>query len=137
MELELGIKGRKWMLNFKVALLNFLFKFEVVSDLPGRMRLKVKNFKKIPKEAVEYQKYGVQAIKKLKGVRNVTFNFVIGTILIEYDNDILDSKKIVHWLNIIKNLLVQNIDLINSLEGKSEEEASRILFAVLDEHIKN
>lgn len=125
------------MFNFKASFLNFLFKFEVVSDLPGRLRLKVNNYKKIPKESVQYQQYGIEAIKKLEGINSVKFNFVIGTILIEYDNKKIDSKKIISWLNLIKKLAVENEKLINSLSDKTEEEASDILFKILETNLAN
>ena len=120
------------MFNFKASILNLLFKFEVVSDIPGRLRIKVNNFKKLPKEAVNFQSQAVEAVKRLDGVESVKFNFVIGTVLIEYDTDKVDSKAIVSWLNTIKKLALDNMDLINSLEGKDEKEVIDILFNILD-----
>nr|WP_314497544.1 cation transporter [uncultured Peptostreptococcus sp.] len=120
------------MFNFKASILNLLFKFEVVSDLPGRLRIKVNNFKKLPKEAVNFQSQAMEAVKRLDGVKNVKFNFVIGTVLIEYDTDKVDSKAIVSWLNTIKKLALDNMGLINSLEGKDEKEVIDILFNILD-----
>ena len=120
------------MFNFKASILNLLFKFEVVSDIPGRLRIKVNNFKKLPKEAVNFQSQAVEAVKRLDGVESVKFNFVIGTVLIEYDTDKVDSKAIVSWLNTIKKLALDNMGLINSLEGKDEKEVIDILFNILD-----
>lgn len=120
------------MFNFKASILNLLFKFEVVSDLPGRLRIKVNNFKKLPKEAVNFQSQAMEAVKRLDGVESVKFNFVIGTVLIEYDTDKVDSKAIVSWLNTIKKLALDNMGLINSLEGKDEKEVIDILFNILD-----
>ena len=120
------------MFNFIASILNLLFKFEVVSDIPGRLRIKVNNFKKLPKEAVNFQSQAVEAVKRLDGVESVKFNFVIGTVLIEYDKDKIDSKAIVSWLNTIKKLALDNMDLINSLEGKDEKEVIDILFNILD-----
>ena len=120
------------MFNFKASIRNLLFKFEVVSDIPGRLRIKVNNFKKLPKEAVNFQSQAVEAVKRLDGVESVKFNFVIGTVLIEYDKDKIDSKAIVSWLNTIKKLALDNMGLINSLEGKDEKEVIDILFNILD-----
>ena len=120
------------MFNFKASILNLLFKSEVVSDIPGRLRIKVNNFKKLPKEAVNFQSQAVEAVKRLDGVESVKFNFVIGTVLIEYDKDKIDSKAIVSWLNTIKKLALDNMGLINSLEGKDEKEVIDILFNILD-----
>ena len=110
------------MFNFKASILNLLFKFEVVSDIPGRLT----------KEAVNFQSQAVEAVKRLDGVESVKFNFVIGTVLIEYDTDKIDSKAIVSWLNTIKKLALDNMGLINSLEGKDEKEVIDILFNILD-----
>lgn len=120
------------MFNFKASILSMLFKFEVVSDLPGRLRIKVNNYKKIPKDAVNFQSQAMEAVKRLDGVKTVKFNFVIGTVLIEYDTDKVDLKTVVNWLNTIKKLALDNMNLINSLEGKDEEEVIDILFNILD-----
>ena len=120
------------MFNFKASILSMLFKFEVVSDIPGRLRIKVNNYKKIPKDAVNFQSQAMEAVKRLDGVKTVKFNFVIGTVLIEYDTDKVDSKTVVNWLNTIKKLALDNMNLINSLEGKDEEEVIDILFNILD-----
>lgn len=120
------------MFNFKASILSMLFKFEVVSDIPGRLRIKVNNYKKIPKDAVNFQSQAMEAVKRLDGVKTVKFNFVIGTVLIEYDTDKVDSKTVVNWLNTIKKLTLDNMNLINSLEGKDEEEVIDILFNILD-----
>lgn len=74
----------------------------------------------------------MEAVKRLDGVESVKFNFVIGTVLIEYDKDKIDSKAIVSWLNTIKKLALDNMGLINSLEGKDEKEVIDILFNILD-----
>ena len=120
------------MFNFKASILSMLFKFEVVSDIPGRLRIKVNNYKKIPKDAVNFQSQAMEAVKRLDGVKTVKFNFVIGTVLIEYVTDKVDSKTVVNWLNTIKKLALDNMNLINSLEGKDEEEVIDILFNILD-----
>ena len=120
------------MFNFKASILSMLFKFEVVSDIPGRLRIKVNNYKKIPKDAVNFQSQAMEAVKRLDGVKTVKFNFVIGTVLIEYDTDKVDTKTVDNWLNTIKKLALDNMNLINSLEGKDEEEVIDILFNVLD-----
>lgn len=125
------------MFNFKLTLLNMLFKFNVVSDLPGRIRFKVNNYKKIPKEALLYQNYAIEALKKLDGISNVNFNFVIGTILIEYDTEKLTSSDIINWLNEIKSLVAKNIDYINSISDEPEDVIKDKLFILLDDYIKN
>lgn len=125
------------MFNFKLTLLNMLFKFNVVSDLPGRIRFKVNNYKKIPKEVLLYQNYAIEALKKLDGISNVNFNFVIGTILIEYDTKKLTSSDIINWLNEIKSLVAKNIDYINSISDEPEDVIKDKLFILLDDYIKN
>lgn len=120
------------MFNIKAAMFNLFFKFDVVSDLPGRIRLKVLHYKKLPQDAQRYQQYGMQVIKKLDGVEKVTFNFVTGTVLIEYDKYKLTSSEILEYLDLIKKLVNDNMGLIKTLDGKSEKEVVDILFSVLD-----
>ena len=121
-----------FMFNIKTAMFNLFFKFDLVSDLPGRMRLKVAHYKKLPKETQQYQQYGIQVIKRLDGIDKVTFNFVTGTVLIEYDKYKLTSSEILAYLDLIKKLVNDNMGLIKNLDGKSEKEIVDILFSVLD-----
>lgn len=131
----MSIEGGK-MFNLKSKLINTFFKFEVLSNIPGRMRIKVNHFKKIPKESFEYQIDAIRAIKKLEGIEDVSLNSTIGTILIEYDTEKLGSEEIISWLNFIKKLLLENIELLNSLEGKSDEYIKNKLFEVLDSEME-
>ena len=96
------------------------------------MRLKVAHYKKLPKETQQYQQYGIQVIKRLDGIDKVTFNFVTGTVLIEYDKYKLTSSEILAYLDLIKKLVNDNMGLIRNLDGKSEKEIVDILFSVLD-----
>lgn len=131
----MSIEGGK-MFNLKSKLINTFFKFEVLSNIPGRMRIKVNHFKKIPKESFEYQIDAIRAIKKLQGIEEVSFNSTIGTILIEYNTEKLTSEEIISWLNFIKKLLLENIDIINNLEGKPEEYVKNKLFEILDSEME-
>lgn len=119
-------------MGVKAAVLNKMFKLNIVSDLPGRLRLKVTNFNKIPKEAQEYQKYAIDGMKKLDGIKEVNFNFVTGSILIKYDIEKLNSKKIISWLDAIKKWALNNEKEIRSWEGKSEQEIVDMVFNLLD-----
>lgn len=124
------------MFNLKAKLINTFFKFEILSDIPGRMRIRINHFKKIPKKSLEYQFDAIRVVQKLKGIEEVGLNPTIGTILIEYDTEKLTSEEIISWLNFIKELLLKNIDLINNLEGKSDEEIKSTLFKVIDSEMK-
>lgn len=124
------------MFNIKAAFLSSFFKFTVVSDLPGRLRLKVNNYKKIPQESIIYDAYVKDAIKMLEGVNSVSFNHVIGTAIVEYDKNKLDSSKIMDWVNSVKKLAISNIDQINKMANLPEDQIIEFLFDTLKIHYK-
>ena len=47
----------------------------------------------------------------------MTFNFVTGTVLIEYDKYKLTSSEILAYLDLIKKLVNDNMGLIKNLDG--------------------
>lgn len=122
------------MFNLKAVFLSSFFKFTVVSDIPGRLRLKVNNYKKIPKESFVYDAYVKDAISMLQGVDSVSFNHVIGTVIVEYDRTKLSSKDIMDWVNSVKNLAIKNIDIINKMSDLEEDEIIKRLFDILKIH---
>ena len=100
------------MIDFKGYIIKHFAKFKVVHSIPGRIRLKVNNATKIPPEAREYDKYVIQGIKILNGIENIEFNYLTGSVLINYDINVVYEEKIIKWLNNVLDIVLQNMKLI-------------------------
>lgn len=99
-------------MNIKKIIINQLMKIKVSHSLPGRIRLKVSSLKMVPEEYKVYEKFIGEALKKLKGVQTVNVNSVTGSILITYDTETLYEKKLLSWMDVIKQIGINNYDLI-------------------------
>lgn len=100
------------MIDFKSYILKHFAKFKVVHTIPGRIRLKVSNASKIPSEAREYDKYVIQGVKILDGIENIEFNYLTGSVLINYDTNKVYEEKIIRWINKVLDIVFQNMKLI-------------------------
>lgn len=126
------------MIDFKSYIIKHFAKFKVVHSIPGRIRLKVSNASKIPKEAREYDKYVTQGVEILDGIENIEFNYVTGSVLINYDTSKVYEEKIIKWINKVLEIVLANMKLIqeygetnvdyviNTLENKLKDAVKTI-----------
>ena len=99
-------------MNFKKFIIGQLMKIKVSHSLPGRLRLKVSSLKLIPKEYIVYEKFIDESLKKLDGVTSVEINNLTGSILVIYDVNITYEKKILRWIEKLKEIGLNNFELI-------------------------
>ena len=100
------------MIDFKGYIIKHFAKFKVAHSIPGRIRLKVNNAAKIPVEAREYDKYVIQGMKILDGIEDIEFNYLTGSVLINYDTNVVYEEKIIKWINSVLEIVLQNMKLI-------------------------
>ena len=100
------------MLDIKTYIIKNFAKFKVVHSRPGRIRLKINNASKIPKEATMYDKYVIEGIKILDGIDNIEFNYITGSVIITYNPDKLNEKIVINWINHVLNIVLENINFI-------------------------
>lgn len=86
---------------FQEGLLRLYLKPVVESDLPGRLRIRFRKADLLPAEALPYLHYIYDVLTLLDGVHDATVNPRIGTVLITYDKDQTNAKKILHWVDTI------------------------------------
>ena len=89
------------MKSIQEMLLRRFLKPQVVSDIPGRLRIKFSQYKRLPKEAYPYMHYAEEALEMLPGVTKATVNVYTGSILIEYDRKKTSATKVLRWIDII------------------------------------
>ncbi|SHE90447.1 HMA2 domain-containing protein [Clostridium fallax] len=126
------------MLDFKSYIIKHFAKVKVIHKIPGRIRLKVPTSVNIPEEFRHYDKFVVKGIKILDGIEDVTFNYVIGTILVNYDTNKVYEEKVLKWINTVIDVVIKNLKLIqqygetnleyviNTLEQKLKEEVTKL-----------
>ena len=123
-------------MNIKNHIIKHFIKFKVVHAIPGRLRLKVSNASKIPQEAKEYDKYVVQGLKMLDGIKDVEFNYITGSVVITYDTKKTYEEKIVKWINKVIDIVLGDFKLIEENGQDNLEFVIDTLEQKLNEAIK-
>lgn len=79
--------------------------FSPIAHTPGRLRVRVSSA--IKKEASNFDVKNLdEVIKKINGIKNVKINMIIGSVTIEYDNEIF-AKEL--WDDLLAGRNIQNI----------------------------
>ena len=123
-------------MNIKNHIIKHFIKFKVVHSIPGRLRLKVNNASIIPQEAKEYDKYVVQGLKMLDGIKDVEFNYITGSVVITYDTKKTYEEKIVKWINKVIDIVLGDFKLIEENGQDNLEFVIDTLEQKLNEAIK-
>lgn len=123
-------------MNIKNHIIKHFIKFKVVHSIPGRLRLKVSNASKIPQEAKEYDKYVVQCLKMLDGINDVEFNYITGSVVINYDTKKTYESKIVKWIHKVIDIVLKDFKLIEENGENNLEFVIDTLEQKLNEAIK-
>lgn len=113
-----------------------LSKIKVSHSIPGRIRLKVNSLKMMPKEYMVYEKFLNEALNKLKGITSVEVNNITGSILISYDVSTTYEKKVLRWIEKIKEIGIRNIDLIEKYGETNLEFVVKTINQQLEEDLK-
>lgn len=123
-------------MNIKNHIIKHFIKFKVVHSIPGRLRLKVSNASKIPQEAKDYDKYVIQGLKMLDGIKDVEFNYITGSVVITYDTKKTYEEKIIKWINKVIDIVLENFKLIEENGQNNIEFVIDTLEQKLNEAIK-
>ena len=89
------------MNKFSEGFLRLCLKPTVECDLPGRLRLSFGKYRLLPKEAEPYLHYIQDVLQLLPGVFSAQINPRIGTILIQYDAKITNTRAVLRWVDIV------------------------------------
>ncbi len=111
---------------FQEGLLRLYLKPVVESDLPGRLRIRFRKADLLPAEALPYLHYIYNVLTLLDGVHDAAVNPRIGTVLITYDKDQTNAKKILHWVDTIVDTGL-TLAKEDTWQGASEETIARMM----------
>ncbi|MDQ0151074.1 HMA2 domain-containing protein [Eubacterium multiforme] len=120
----------------KKMVIHQLTKLKVSHSMPGRIRFKMSSLKMIPEQYMAYEKFLKQAIKKLNGVENIEINNLTGSILITYDINKLYEKKLLKWIDIVREIGIKNYDLIEKYGESNLNYVVKTIEQQLDENLK-
>ena len=123
-------------MNFKKFIIGQLMKIKVSHSLPGRLRLKVSSLKLIPKEYIVYEKFIDESLKKLDGVTSVEINNLTGSILVIYDVNITYEKKILRWIEKLKEIGLNNFEIIEKYGESNLDFVIKTINQQLNEAVK-
>ena len=123
-------------MNFKKFIIGQLMKIKVSHSLPGRLRLKVSSLNLIPKEYIVYEKFIDESLKKLDGVTSVEINNLTGSILVIYDVNITYEKKILRWIEKLKEIGLNNFELIEKYGESNLDFVIKTINQQLNEAVK-
>ena len=123
-------------MNFKKFIIGQLMKIKVSHSLPGRLRLKVSSLKLIPKEYIVYEKFIDESLKKLDGVTSVEINNLTVSILVIYDVNITYEKKILRWIEKLKEIGLNNFELIEKYGESNLDFVIKTINQQLNEAVK-
>ncbi len=111
------------------------YKVEVVSDLPGRLRLKIRNFNKIPSDMVEKFFPAVnRVVSAMKGVLSAEANKRTGSLLITYDKKKTSCAKISSSIDKMIDVGIMLYQSDNTIGGKSAEEIEKAFLIMLGQN---
>lgn len=119
----------------KTAFLYFN-KIKVVHSIPGRLRLYIPGLDKVPEEMKKYEHYTTSLIKMHSGIKEVSYSYITGKILLIYDKDTTDEKKIIDWLNLVWKKVVDNEDVYSKLTPEEIERNLDKFYGMLCSQLK-
>lgn len=120
---------------FKTAFLYFN-KIKVVHSIPGRMRLSVPGLNNVPENMRQYEHYTTSLMKLEDGIKEISYSYVTGKILVTYDKDVTNEKKILDWINFVWKKVVDNEDIYNKMQPEEIEKNLDKFYEMLCKELK-
>lgn len=116
----------------------FLFfnKIKIVHSIPGRLRLQIPGLDKVPQEFQKYDCYTTNIIKMENGIKDVSYSYLTGKMLITYDENTTNEKKIIDWLNFVWKKIVDNQCIYKDLSQEEIEKNMDKFYTMLTEELK-
>ena len=124
------------MNNIMKSAYMFFNKIKVVHSIPGRLRLSIPGLNQVPEDLRKYDHYTTEVIKMEPGIKEVSYSYITGKMLILYDPAQTDEKKIVEWLNEIWKKVVDNQRLYENMTQEEIEKNADNFYQILRSQLK-
>ena len=111
-------------------------KIKVVHSIPGRLRLQIPGLDKVPEDMRKYEHYTTSIIKMENGIEEITYSYITGKVLVKYNPELTNEKKIVDWLNFVWKKIVENEDVYNGMSVEEIEKNLDKFYEILYKELK-
>lgn len=98
-------------MSLKKQLIKNYLKMQLISSMPGELRIKVTNLPKLSQEYLEFAPYVYEFVKLKDGIKDVKANFATGEVAIYY-NSSMQPQEIIMWINTIMDIAIEQMDMI-------------------------
>ena len=90
----------------------------------------------VPENMRKYEHYTTSLIKIEKGIKDVSYSYVTGKVLLIYDTNETNEKKILDWINFIWKKVIDNEDIYNKMQPEEIEKNLDKLYEMLCKELK-
>lgn len=101
-------------MGIKEMLIKRFLTFKIIRDAPGQLVIRFDNNTNIQNEFKQYESLLVRGSKLLDGVNELQFDYSRNLIGVSYDIKKLETKKVVAWVQIIIDTIVDNLSFIQN-----------------------
>lgn len=117
-------------MSLKKQLIKNYLKMQLISSMPGELRIKVTNLPKLSQEYLEFAPYVYEFVKLKDGIKDVKANFATGEVAIYY-NSSMQPQEIIMWINTIMDIAIEQMDMIADKWDTDREQVINTLKRIL------
>lgn len=114
-------------------LMNFIFKqalkIEVLHNIPGRLRLGISKLKNVSPELRPATETIEELLASIPGVKSITPNYITGSLLILYDQEVINKESIISSIQVIWKTLVTNRKQLSEVD---QSEIKDVIKKIID-----
>lgn len=121
---------------FKSKIVNKLINFKVYKCTPGKVIIEMKCLKIILSKHEGYEMFLKKAIMKLNGITKIELDKEKGYATINYDENEQKKENIIKWIGSIKDIGINNLDLIKLHGSRNLDYVVEIIDKKLDKEAK-
>lgn len=101
------------------------------------MEIRIPNLKKLDNQYKAFENNVIALVKILPGITKVSTNFNTGDIEIFYNQDKLDAKTLMRWINTVIDVAIDSIDYIQANWETDLQGVMKKLAFVLQQKVQN
>lgn len=121
---------------FKKMFISQMLKIKIEKRMKGEIVFRINSLKKADDEYSKYEKFLQQALNKLKGIRKIIVDTQEGLVDVVYDEKVLSEELLLKWVDILKEVGIENYDFIEKTWEENEELVIKTLDKQLDKEMK-
>lgn len=124
-------------MGIQSKLIKKLIKIKVYECLKGQVIIEMKCLKMLSEDYRSYEVFLEKALMKLNGVIGIDVNISKGFITINYDTNKQSEQNVIKWAYKVKDIGIDNFDLIKTEGEKNLENVVKVIEDKLDNELKD